>query len=481
MAAAFDKDIRGNGFQRAEITNGVPGGFYKLTANSGSADISKGNLNKIKFTPRVLNEHAESSREIQSTVTSSNIVGQVFKTSKDNISALALTLESAAGISLDTFEAYANSAALQVEWVRGGTNEATLEEVIVKTGSKAMSLPCDILDDEWVNTIASTDYTDFTGSFDAYFTNIFSKVQISVFTGDGTNTKSFLLTQRNINAWNKYEINEAAMTEDGGTTNVEAITQIGFRVTIKNIGKVCIIDSLVATPPPGELGIKLWDMGETKPEIGTTSIDDGTQYTKLGSTFVSSYSLHLLGGKRLYHIHEFTAGINKSEPDVELLNVGHYYMLELYYIDTDISVYGPDTSFGIQYYENGFAFTAANEAAAIAAPATPTDNTYSDLMFCIFSTQDVYFTEITWRFNALPNGDSAIHVFLESPDMEITDVVVDHEVSPEQTFTTDISLRPMFLEDGGNLEFYYNDDHTDAVTKVIGKAKFLYKPPVVNG
>jgi len=34
-----------------------------------------------------------------------------------------------------------------------------------------------------------------------------------------------------------------------------------------------------------------------------------------------------------------------------------------------------------------------------------------------------------------------------------------------------VSLRPMFL----------GDDHTDAVTKVIGEAKFLYEPPVVNG
>ena len=480
--STFSNDANGKEFQRIEETNGVPSGFYKVTANTGASNIQKGNLNKIKFTPRILNEHSESSREIQATVTSTNIVGQVFKASKDNISALMLTLESAAGIALDDFESYADSAALQLEWVKSGTSEATLEETIVKTGSKAMSLPCSLIDGVWTNTITSTDYTGFTGSFDAYFTETFAKLKVSVFIGDGTNTKSLQLAQANKDIWHKYEILESAMSEDGGTpTDVTAITKIGFRVDLKDIGSVCIIDNLIATPPPGDVRIKLWDMGETKPEIGVTSIDDGTQYTQIGAALAASYDMPLLGGFRFYHIHNFTAGIDKSVPSNELLNIGHYYIIQLEYVDTDVSVYGPDTSFSIQYYENGFAFTAPDEATAISAPTDPADNTYSDLMFGIFSTQDVYFTSVTWRFDATPNGNSAIHVFLESPSMEITDVVVDHEISPEDTFTTDLSKRPMLLEDGGNLEFYYNDDHSDSVTKVIGEAKFLYEPPKVNG
>ena len=65
--------------------------------------------------------------------------------------------------------------------------------------------------------------------------------------------------------------------------------------------------------------------------------------------------------------------------------------------------------------------------------------------------------------------------------MSITDTVVDHEIKPEQEFTDDLSLRPMFLGSGGKLEFYYNDDHTDAVSQVIGEVRFLYEPPTVNG
>ncbi len=460
----------------------VPAEFTKLTSNTGASLIQKGNLNKIKFTPRVLNEHAESSREIQATVTSTNTVGQVFKASKNNISALMISLESAAGIALDNFESYANSGELQAVWVKSGTSEATLEESIVKTGDKAMSLPCGLLDGEWVDTITLTDYTDFTGSFDAYFTNTFAKVKVSVFIGDGINTKSLQLTQPDRDLWTKFEVSEAAMSEDsGGTTNVAAITKIGFRVDEKDLGSVCIIDNLAATPPPGDVKLKLWDMGTTKPVIGVTSIDDGAQYTQMGAALAASYDLSLLGGFRVYHVHQFTAGINKSVPSNELLNIGHYYIFQIEYVDTDVNVYGPDTSFGTQYYNNGFAFTAPDESTAISATTAPADSAYSDLMFGIFSAQDVYFTSVTWRFDAAPNGGSAIHVFLESTDMKITDVVVDHEVAPEQEFTTDISLRPMLLEDGGKLEFYYNDDHTDSVSKVIGEAKFLYEPPIVNG
>jgi len=460
---------------------GVPKTFTRLTSNTGSSTISKGNLNKIAFIPRILNEQVESSREIQSVVTSSNIVGQVFQASKDNISALMLTLESAAGISLDNFESYANTTALRVEWVKSGTNEADLEETIVKTGDKAMSLLGTVLNDEWVNTITSTDYTDFTGSFDAYFDKEFDKFKVSVFIGDGTNTKSAQLAQKDKNIWGKYEVSEASMSEDGGgTTDVTAITKIGFRIDDAEGGKVSIIDNLIATPPPGDIRIKLWDMGTSIPVAGVTSIDSGNQYVTIGAALAASYAQPLLGGKRVYHIHEFTAGTNKALPNNPLLTPDNYYIIQLEYIDTDVNVYGPDTSFSHQYYSNGFAFTAPNESTAIALPATPADNTYSDIMFGIFSMQDVYYTSISWRFDAEPNGDSAIHVFIEDTSMVITDMVVDHEVQPEQEFTTDINLRPMFSEDGGKLEFYYNDDHSDAVSKVIGEAKFLYETPETN-
>ena len=93
---------------------------------------------------------------------------QIFKASKDNISALMLTLESAQGIVIDDFESYVDNAALQAVWLESGAL-ATLETVIVHSGIKAMSLPTSNTGDEWERSSAPQDFTDFTGTFNAYF------------------------------------------------------------------------------------------------------------------------------------------------------------------------------------------------------------------------------------------------------------------------------------------------------------------------
>jgi len=91
---------------------GVPTGYSKQTANGDTWLLQKGQLNKLRLRPQIMNEHAESSRNIQGTVTSTNIVGQIFKASQDNINGINLTLESAAGADFDDFESYADDAAV---------------------------------------------------------------------------------------------------------------------------------------------------------------------------------------------------------------------------------------------------------------------------------------------------------------------------------------------------------------------------------
>ena len=456
---------------------GVPSTFTRMTENATTTQLQKGQLNKIRMIPKILNEHAESSREEQGIVTSSNIVGQVFKASHDSITSLGLTLESAAGVQLDNFESYANSAALQAVWVASG-NLALLETTIVKpNGSKSMNIPGDTLNDEWIMTISSTDYTDYVGDFDAYFDKEYNKFKVAVFIGDGTNTKSQNLVFANKNEWNHFQIDEGAMSEDGGgTTNVAAITKVGFRIVDKEGGKNCYIDNLTATPPPGEIEIKLWDMGASIPVSTTTSIDDGTQYTQIGDAEAASYTLQLKGGKRLYNIHEFHCGADKAVPTTTLLTAGNYYILELKYIDTDTSVYGPNTAYSINYYASGYAFTAPDEATAITAIGT-----YSDCMFQIFSRQEIYIKKVEWKFNAVPNGLSDISVFLEDTNMGISDIIIDHEEQPAQIEEEDVSDRPMVLEDGGKLEFYYNDDYTDSVSQLQTEMTYYFEPPEANG
>ncbi|NOR27590.1 MAG: hypothetical protein GQ540_03565 [Lutibacter sp.] len=455
----------------------VPIEYSRTTTNTIKSLVNKGQLNKFVIYPRIGNEHVESSREIQGVVTNGNIVGQIFKASKDNISALLLTIESAEAQTIDTFETYSNDGELQTSWVEI-TNPAVISTSIVKTGDQAMALPLTTTGDEWVLS-APSDYTDYTGSFDFYQDVVFGVLgaEVSVFISDGTNSKSFPLVINITNSWTHFDVLESNMIEDQAeTTDTTNILTIGFRIIRKKNGATVYIDNLIATPAPGELGIKLWNMGNTLPIDGVTSIDDGTQYTRLGKTLTSSFSLPLVGGKRLYHAHMFNAALDKNVPDNEPLITDNYYLIELYYIDTNVSVYGPDTSFNTQYYNNGYSFTTANEASVINAIGP-----YSDIMFTIMSTQSVYVIEAGWRFDAEPNGDSDLYVFIENKDMQVTDTVVDHEEHPEQKHSHDVSIRPMIIDNGGKIEFYNNDDASDQVSNIVYFVTFLYEPPIVNG
>lgn len=461
-------------------TNGVPATYTELTSNGIEFLVAKGQLNKLRLRPQILNEHAESSREIQGTVNASTIVGQIFKASQDNINGLMVTLESAAGVTLDNFESYADSAALQVVWVKGGTNEALLETTIVESGTKSMNLPLDVLNDDWVDTVGSTNYTDTTFDFDYYQDVAFSAAKVAFFIGDGANTKSLQITNNNVNQWQHFQINESAMSEDGGgTTDVTAITKIGFRVDDPRANANGYIDNLAAVPVPGNISFKLWDMGTDIPVSAVTSIDDGTQFTQLGdigfTTPTASITLPLLGGERLYVIRDFVAGVALEIPANQLLTAGNYYAVTLNYVDTNVSVYGPDTSFLIDYYTNGYAFTAPNESTAITAIGT-----YSDLMFGILSTQDVYLTGFFQFIDAIPGNNANVYIFAEDSDMDITNFVTVGAAAAQE-IQVDISLRPMVLEKGGKFEMYYNDDASDSVAGIGLTMAYLYVPPTVNG
>ncbi|MCP4279096.1 MAG: hypothetical protein GY776_03695, partial [Alteromonas sp.] len=60
---------------------GIPATFSKQSAHGLKLSVQKGQLNNLRIRPAILNEHMESSRQIQGVVTTSNIVGQIFKAS----------------------------------------------------------------------------------------------------------------------------------------------------------------------------------------------------------------------------------------------------------------------------------------------------------------------------------------------------------------------------------------------------------------
>jgi hypothetical protein len=465
-------------------SNGVPKAFTQTTASGGDFLISKGQLNKLRLRPCIRNEHCESSRTIQGVVSSGNIVGQIFKASKNNINCLGLTLESSEGTIIDNFETYANSAALQVEWEEtDATDKAELETVIVKTGTKSMRLPmgATVLD-KWINTVVSVDYTDYTFSLDFYQSASFAAAGMEFFIGDGTETKSIDLTIQDENVWQHFDININAMSEDSGTpVTVTAITKIGFRLSNRAQNALGYVDNLIATPPPGFVDIELWDMGASIPVSGVESIDSGTQYEQLGDlginggTVAAEVRLDLQGGKRLYNATRFIAGVAFEIPTNQALTVDNYYIVTLNYVDTEVNVYGPDPTFLTDYYENGYAFTAPDKSTAITAIGP-----YSDLMFIISSTQDVYIAGYFQFLDDTPGNNSKTNIFIENIDMGIEGIIVGNATA-QQNIIVDLSLRPYYLPVGGKFEQYYNDDFTDSVTSLNMQISYLFEPPDING
>jgi hypothetical protein len=459
--------------------------YSKMTSSGEKFAIQKGQLNKLRQRPQVLNEHAESSREIQGVVVSGNIVGQIFKASHDNINGINLAMESAAGDLFDDFEEYADTSALQVEWIASNSaKKAELEQTIFHAGSKSMSLPASgNIDDGWKRDFTpAVDFTGFTGQFWMLATHDFDTVKLRVFVEDSSNnTSSTEIVTADIGLWFKYVVDVAALTPDDVTpADITDIIAIGFRVEKKWPASIFYIDDMVSVPKPGSVNIKLFDMGSTMP--GSVALDDSsvTQYEKLGDLGisglqVSEVTVSLLGGFRTYHIDEFIAGVALEIPNNELLIVGNYYAITINYIDTDVSVYGPETSFEIDYYANGYAFTADDESDPITAIGP-----YSDCMFTIFSTQDVFVVNYGQRADEEPNGGATTNVYLEDCNMTRTALFVSG-IQAVQFMDLDLSLRPAFMEKGAKIEQEYNDDFLDSVSTINAGFRYFFVPQVTNG
>lgn len=457
----------------------IPSGYSKQTASGDTFAIQKGQLNNLRLRPQIMNEHAESSRNVQGFVTPTSIVGQIFKASQDNINGINLTMESSAAVSVDTFESYADSAALQATWIASGAL-ATLEEAIVHDGVKAMNLPASLnTGDEWAFASVA-DYSGYTGRFWMYSNNAYSNVKMRVFLEDSLgNTNSAAMIQVGADEWTEINVLADAMTADGGTPAVLTdIVKIGYRVEANKNGGYVIIDTVTATPAPGSVEVKLWDMGTELPESTVTALTDGTQYEKLGDRGISglqtsSVNVELRGGKRMYHIDAFIAGVALEIPGNETLNVGHYYAITIHYVDTNVSVYGPNEAW-VDYYNNGYGFTTDAEANAITAMGAN-----KDIQFIIFSTQDVYIYEITVIADGTPNGNSLTTVYVEDENMIRTDILVSG-IKAVPSITT-MLRKPFFMTKGSKLEQEYNDDFTDDVTSINLVFQYLFEPPVVNG
>ncbi|MCP4001958.1 MAG: hypothetical protein GY727_13700, partial [Gammaproteobacteria bacterium] len=347
--------------------------------------------------------------------------------------------------------------ALQAEWIATEANhKAVLSTAIKYEGTQAMELDvegADIVGDEWARTFATTDFSGYTGQFWMYANKEYKDVKMRVFVEDSSANKSSTeIVTVDKNAWYLYVIPVDLLTADGGTAaDLTDIVKIGFRVEKEKRDGLVYIDKMVSVPQPGSVILKLWDMGSTMPADGVTSIDDGTQYEKLGDVGITglqqaSVSVDLVGGKRTYHIDKFVAGTALEIPTNELLNIGNYYAITIHYDDTEVNVYGANTSFNNDYYVNGYAFTAPDESTAITKLGQ-----YNDIMFCIHSTQDAWLVAFGLRADAVPNGGSEITCYTEDNNMMRVNPLLTG-VQPAEENKIDVSGRPAFLVKGGKFE-----------------------------
>lgn len=475
-------------------------GFSTITTVGLRKIIQKGQQNSFRVRPKNLGEHAESSREAQYTLGAGTpICGQIFKHKPTNINGIMLNVQSAESVNIDDFEGYANDAALQVVWAETDVaDKATISTVVKKTGTQSMQLPMSATtNDEWIKTVSSTDYTGYIFDLDLYQTKSFAQAGLSLILGDGSNTKSFQLAVPSETTWYHFDVNEADFTEDGGTVNMGAITKVGFRLHNRSNNTIGYIDDLGGHPPPGTMGLKLWDFGDTLPVTGTSSLADATQYTELGDrgvsgVVVSEVELQLVGGKRAYQIDDFVAGAAPEIPDNTLLTSDNYYAVTLHYVNTDITVYGPSSVYaahwGQPYYTNGFAFSTPDEVSVITEIGE-----YHDLAFSIFHSCDAYVAGYNIRLLtstgdlATPGGDSTFYVHTETggpsdayKSMEITNPISTMLPTFAQ-LSGSFEKVAYFAPNGSKTELYLADDASDDTYELLAMVSFRVEPALTNG
>lgn len=503
-------------------TNGVPNTFTKSMKSSRSYSIVKGQLNKMRIRPAILNEHAESSREVMATVTSSNIVGQMFQPSQDNINGLLSTLQSAAtfasvdSITVDTGSSeqkggtmeYSSSAELQEEWIESNTAAAraayTDSGGTTQDGNYCMQMALtDPVNAEWRLTVTSTDLTGVTFSLKYAQNKTFGQAKMFFFISDGTNGKSFLLPVGAASVWQTFAFSETDMSVDGdddgaGVIDVTAITKMGFRIDDRQGGgALAYADSITYQAAGGSFDVKLWDCGAVLPVADGATFDltnNATQYAEIGDrgiagVVVAARRVDLKGGKRLYHIEDFIAGTALEHPDNNILTVDNYYAITFHYVDTNIDIYGPDTTFSVDYYTNGYAFqTSAENVDITKISGAAGAGAYSDLMFGVFSDQDAWYTGYHLHFMDISGNPTSPGIFaewltiLEDASMVFTHMMTHHGGHPVTDGNyVELFDKPALLPKGGKFEIYYNDDPQDDVTFIVLEAFQIYIPPTING
>lgn len=488
--------VGNSGFAGVQEDLNIPARFSLGNATGQIDFIKKGQFNKISLRPQVVNEQNSFDAQVQGVVNSSTIIGQSFRASQDNINGITLTLEPATtGSSVEDFESYADSAALQAVWTQvGGTGVlAELETVIFSpnfSSTKSMKLKLDKTASDWRRSIGSTDMTNSFITLDWFQDEDFSKAQGIFYVRDGMNLAFMNIPSGERNEWETFTWNVIdfnPLTNNPGQIDFAAITEIGFRVKLERPDTFGYADNIRISTMPGSVDIKLWDFGASPPVASSDSIDNGTQYTTLGdlgippATIRSEINLQVNSGKTLYFINDFIAGVAQELTGNNALTPNNYFLITINYVDTDVNVYGTDTGQSKDFYVNGFAFSAPDEATSITALGAN-----NDIQFNIFSTLDVLVTRslLTTRNDETllidPGERSMLSMYVEDINIKITQYIVKHERF-ESILLFQSNFRAAELLKGGKFTIALEDDPLDDVFSLSATMGYLYIPPTVNG
>ncbi|GAG26813.1 unnamed protein product, partial [marine sediment metagenome] len=191
-----------------------------------------------------------------------------------------------------------------------------------------------------------------------------------------------------------------------------------------------------------------------------------------GGGVVSQVNVEMRGGKQLYTTRAFVAGPALEIPDNTILTVSNYYALTFNYVDTDVLIYGPNTTYSNNYYLSGFAFTTPDTNTTITALGT-----YNDCMFGIMSTQDAYLNTIVKFYDAVPGANATEMLFIEDRNMVVTEPIVG-ESRPLQSIQAEFVDTKPYMPKGSKFEVYHNDDPTDSSSFASVLIGYLFEPPV---
>lgn len=493
---ATREPIGNNGLAGATQDLNVPAIFSRMSSIGTILFPIKGQFNSVEMRPEIINEQNSSDKAIQGVINSTTIIGQSFKASQDNINSIALVLEGAeSGISHESFESYADTAALRVAWPQVGVGAGVdLETVIVSPNlgsTKSMKLTLSNVLSAWESTGVAVDVSTSVIAIDWLQDEPYSRMKVELYLEDMSgNIVSVDIVSSQVNLWQTFIWNSQDFQPDIGNPGVIDLTAIiifGYRVLESRNNRFGYADNMILFTDAGSIDIKLWDFGATDPIAGVNSIDDATQYVTLGDPgigqgiLVSKVNLQLENQRSVYFVKDFIAG-----PAFELssnlpLTVGNHYFITLNYVDTDINVYGTDPSESKNRYVNGFAFTAPDEATPVTGIGA-----FNDIFFNIFSTQEVLFEGAFFSSRtgndlpADPGSESIMSLFTIDSELEIPTWVLKDE-RLEQLIELKSNFRVISMDKGGRIVFLLDDDPEDNIASINIAYSYLYEPPIVNG